>query len=128
MSLVVAFTPSEYGRSALKAGTEEVRAGEKIVVLNAAKDDAWVDPQRANTEQLSEVSVYLADRNLDFELRRVVGQDVAGAILHEMTLIRPRLLVIGIRRRSPVGKMILGSTAQTLLLQSPYPVLAVKPR
>ena len=35
-------------------------------------------------------------------------------------------LVIGIKRRTPVGKAILGSVSQRLLLNSPVPVLAVK--
>jgi nucleotide-binding universal stress UspA family protein len=36
------------------------------------------------------------------------------------------LLVIGIRHRSMVGKMLMGSTAQTLLMDCPCQVLAVK--
>ncbi|WP_344994490.1 universal stress protein, partial [Tsukamurella soli] len=35
-------------------------------------------------------------------------------------------LVIGVKRRSPLGKAVLGSVSQRLLLHSPIPVLAVK--
>lgn len=36
------------------------------------------------------------------------------------------LIVIGIRKRSPVGKLIFGNVARDLLLQTDCPVLAVK--
>ena len=48
------------------------------------------------------------------------------AVLAEVDRAGATRLVIGLRRRSAVGKAILGSMAQQLLLTSPVPVLAVK--
>ena len=36
------------------------------------------------------------------------------------------LIVVGVKRRSKVGKIILGSTAQYVILEGPCPVLSVK--
>jgi nucleotide-binding universal stress UspA family protein len=38
-----------------------------------------------------------------------------------------RLVVLGLRQRTAVGKMVFGSTAQRILLDATCPVLAVKP-
>jgi len=36
------------------------------------------------------------------------------------------LIIVGVRRRSKVGKILLGSTAQYVILNAPCPVLTVK--
>ena len=54
------------------------------------------------------------------------GPDLAGALLKLVDGVDADLLVIGARRRSPVGKALLGSVAQTLLLEANVPVLVVK--
>jgi nucleotide-binding universal stress UspA family protein len=39
---------------------------------------------------------------------------------------RAELIIVGIRRRSKVGKLLMGSTAQYIILKAPCPVLTVK--
>ena len=53
-------------------------------------------------------------------------QDVAETILELTTKAQADLLIIGARRRSPVGKALLGSVTQTLILEADVPVLVVK--
>jgi len=48
------------------------------------------------------------------------------AVLADIDEYGAQRLVIGVKRRSPVGKALLGSVSQRLLLESPVPVLAVK--
>jgi nucleotide-binding universal stress UspA family protein len=56
----------------------------------------------------------------------VADQNVAEKILELAASAKAEILVIGARRRSPVGKLILGSVTQTLILAADMPVLVVK--
>lgn len=62
-----------------------------------------------------------------FELIQPVGVDPVEELLAAMDRHDAELLVIGIRHRNPVGKLLLGSVSQQLLLECVKPVLAVKP-
>ena len=53
-------------------------------------------------------------------------EDVAGAVLNLAESHGAELLVIGARRRSPIGKFLMGSATQTIILDAPMPVLVVK--
>ena len=58
---------------------------------------------------------------------RTSGVEDGDAVLERLeTDTDVDLLVIGVRRRSPVGKAFLGDVAQRLLLEADVPVLAVK--
>jgi nucleotide-binding universal stress UspA family protein len=66
-------------------------------------------------------------RSIEAEVRQLVrGQDVADDLIAVAEEVAADFIVIGLRRRSPVGKLILGSNAQRILLDAPCPVLAVK--
>jgi len=54
------------------------------------------------------------------------GPDLSAVLLRLVDSVSADLLVIGARRRSPVGKALLGSVAQTVLLEADLPVMVVK--
>ena len=55
-----------------------------------------------------------------------MNDDPAESIVSSVSDPATDLIVIGLRRRTPVGKLILGSVAQEVLLEAECPVLAVK--
>jgi len=58
----------------------------------------------------------------------VRGNDVVTEIETLVNAHQVELLVMGLRRRSAVGKLILGSVAHDILMTVSCPVLAVKAR
>ena len=64
---------------------------------------------------------------MDYEVRQLVrGFEPAEDLIGIAESAGAELIVIGLRRRTPVGKLILGSNAQRILLDAHCPVLAVK--
>jgi nucleotide-binding universal stress UspA family protein len=128
--IVIGYVPKPEGQAALKLGADEAKArGASLVVVNShrggrefARDDAL------ETEaQLDAVRSELTNKGVEFEIRQLVrGMDPAEDLITIAEEVSADLIVIGLRRRSPVGKLILGSNAQRILLDAPCPVLAVK--
>ena len=128
MSVVVGFVPSPEGRAALQAAAAAARrTGRPLLVVNSAHGAAFADSALAPEEELEEAATAIRGTGVEGDVRRLPrGQAPAEEILAVVESTAAELLVIGIRRRSAVGKLLLGSTAQRLLLQCPCPVLAVK--
>ncbi|GAA0740918.1 universal stress protein [Dactylosporangium roseum] len=128
MTIIVGYVPSPEGRAALRHGIAEATLrGETILVINASRGDAYADPRFALTEELDRVRAELAGTGVPFEVRQVVrGLDSAEEVIKAAEATGAPLIVIGLRHRTPVGKLIMGSTAQQILLDAPCPVLAVK--
>ena len=128
MTVVVGYIPDKYGDAALEAGIEEAgRRGTDLVIVNATKGDALVDRRYVAADAWVDLERRLRTLAIPHQLRRAMGPDVADEILRVVRETDAHLVVIGVRHRSPVGKMIMGSVAQQVLLDSPCPVLAVKP-
>ncbi len=128
--IVVGYVPKPEGHAALKLGAEEAKArGASLVVVNSHRGGREFDRDDAmeSESQLEAVRDELKAAGVEFEIRQLVrGMDPAEDLINVATEVSADLIVIGLRRRSPVGKLILGSNAQRILLDSNCPVLAVK--
>ena len=128
VTIVVGYVPTPEGRAALRAALEEAALRkESLHVLNTSRGDAVLDPGFAAEEDLAEVRRQLEVSGIDFEIEhRISGNDGAEDVTGAVERLGASLVVIGIRRRSPTGKLIFGSAAQRILLDVPCQVLAVK--
>jgi nucleotide-binding universal stress UspA family protein len=128
MVIVVGYVPKPEGRAALDRAIEEAKLrGGRLVVVNASRGDALVDAGYAGVQEIELVKSRLAESGVDHELRQLVrGHEPADEVVDLAEEIGAELIVIGMRHRSAVGKFLLGSTAQRILMDARCPVLAVK--
>lgn len=128
-AVVVAYRPDDYGRAALAFAVSEARrTRERLLLVNSTTGESPVDPRYAGDDELSRVRAELAAAGVEVELRHEVVTDVAEAVVGAARESDARLIVIGVRRRTPVGKLLLGSLAQRVILDADCPVVAVKPQ
>jgi nucleotide-binding universal stress UspA family protein len=112
MSIVVAVTDSAEGARALSVAVPEAKLlGTDLVVVNLGL-------RPLDTSGYGDLSIVNRSGRND--------QDQAEVVLGAISQHKASRLVIGVKRRTPVGKALIGSLSQQLLLRSPVPVLAVK--
>lgn len=128
MTILVAYVPRPEGQAALDKGIEIAKSrDERLIVVNASPGGTKEDPSFADVQDFERVQQVLENSGLNAELKQYVrGKNAVEEIEALVESQQVSMLVIGLRKRSPVGKLILGSVAQELLLSVSCPVLAVK--
>ena len=127
-TIVVGYLPTAEGLAALtQAKKWALSSSARLVVVNTGRNGDYSHPNFATAQDLDAIAEELDRAGLAHEVVQPTdGRPAADAILTVLESESADLLVIGVRRRSPAGKLITGSTAQQLLLEASCPVLAVK--
>ncbi|MGN6612113.1 MAG: universal stress protein [Angustibacter sp.] len=129
MPVVLAYVPTPEGAAALQAALAEAQRRETDVVVVSVPRPAAAQANAPFTEEqeLDAVVERFTTAGVTARLEALpTGTDPAQGIIDVADAVAADVVVLGLRRRSAVGKLLLGSTAQALLLGLECPVLAVK--
>ena len=128
MTIVAGFVNTAEGRAALARATIEARLREaKLVVVHSTRENESAEDTVAYQEALSEIERELEEAAIPHAVHYLArGNSPCEDLIRVATEEGADMIVIGLRRRSPVGKALLGSNAQSILLEADCPVLGVK--
>lgn len=129
MTIVVGYVLRPDGEAALDRAIAEARLRDaRLVVLHSMRGGERDEAEQAirYREALEKVTARLGEAGIDHSIREYVrGKKPAEDLLDVAEEEDAELIVIGLRQRSPVGKLVLGSHAQSVLMGARRPVLAV---
>lgn len=127
MTIVVGYSPSGQGMAALQAAVRSARRTKESLVVAFYQFNDTGDALAAPSEDEVRTALAAADaEGIDVTLRSRSLQDIGEFLLTVVDEVSASLLVIGLRRKSPIGKLNLGAAARRVVLGAPCPVLAVK--
>lgn len=129
-TIVVGYVPSPEGEAALDRAVDEAKLRDStLLVVNSQRGGRTADYEEValTNEQVQAIQARLKGAGIEHEVRGLIrGKDPADDLVAIAEETSAEMIVIGLRKRTPVGKLIMGSNAQRILLDATCPVLAVK--
>jgi nucleotide-binding universal stress UspA family protein len=131
MKILVGYDGSNVANEALKLARKHAEIfGAKIIIAKTLAQNHTLtneDVQRNENSLKSIAREFLGNNNPPHETYVIISKRSAGEQLVEFAE-RNEIdeIIIGVRRRSKVGKLVFGSTAQYVILNAPCPVLTIK--
>lgn len=132
MTVGVAFSSTPAGQAALREAVREaVRRDTDLAVLvvvdTVEHAAAGPDVDAARDETSRRAAEVEGGEAVAWRVETAPTRgDVADVLVDLAIRVEADPLVIGARRRSPVGKLILGSAVRSVLMQAPMAVLVTK--
>jgi nucleotide-binding universal stress UspA family protein len=129
MTILVAYVPTPEGFAALDNGIVEAKLrSSSLTVINVTVGGNFAEVTSADDQHLDAVTEQLTRDGLSHEVVIITDAiDVADEVLKVADDTDAEMIVVGLHRRSPLGKALMGSTAQKIMLGANCPVLSVRP-
>jgi nucleotide-binding universal stress UspA family protein len=128
VNIVVGYIPTPEGLAAVEYATAVAeRESATLTIVNSGVRGNDHDPSFAAAAELDALAERLERHGIEHEIRQPVHADSpADEILGAAEEVHADMIVIGLRRRSLVGKLFLGSTSQQIIIDADCPVVSVK--
>jgi len=130
MKILVGFDRSKASEDALNLALQHAQAfNAEVHIMTSLEQGASLkkeDIDKAET-QLEKVKKPFKNAGIECVVQTSVSYQSPGEDMVRFAKDKGiEQIVIGVRRRSKVGKLVTGSTAQYIILNAPCPVLSVK--
>lgn len=129
MKIMVGYDGSEIAHRALVVAQKRAKAlNAELIIFASGAAAEGESPKKTTLEgRLKDAQVLCEACNITCQLE-LSDQKIAVAedIIRYASENKIDEIVIGLRRRSQLGKMLFGSTSRQVILDAPCPVLAVK--
>lgn len=128
MTILLAYVSRPEGRAALAKAIEiSKERQEPILIVNASPGGRQEDAALVPAFEVELIEAELAAKGIQAEFKQYVRGNNAVEEINDMVETRDiSILIIGLRKRTAVGKLLLGSVAQEILMTVSCPVLCVK--
>jgi len=130
MKILVGYDGSNAAMDAVKLAVLHAKAfGAQLIAVNSKRGGKETRPEdiKAAEEQMAYIDSYLTDKNVDHETHLLVrGMSPGEDIVRFASENSVEEILIGIKRRSKVGKLLFGSNAQFIILNATCPVVTIR--
>jgi nucleotide-binding universal stress UspA family protein len=130
MNILVGYDGSKVANDALELAIQQAKAFDaKVYIITSMKGGPEVpreDFERAE-EELKYAKSIINKEDIPCESHLSIhGLEAGEDLVQYAEENQIDQIILGVRRRSKVGKFVFGSTAQYVILEAPCPVLSVK--
>jgi nucleotide-binding universal stress UspA family protein len=131
MSIMVAYDGSEVAKEALNLAKAHAKAFkteiEVVQVAEKGENLVYPDVEKLEKKLKKEIKTLMNGEDIPYKTTLLVSSESAGEqITRHLELKNSSEICMGVRRRSKVGKLLFGSTAQYVILTAPCPVVTTK--